>query len=79
MIKRSLFAAAALALSFAPASHAGSATNYYVDFVLNGVLVGQGQVYCYDQPFEYVLLWGSDSGDMVVYGEENCPGFPSFP
>ena len=55
-----------------------AADNYYVNFYLNGQLVGQGLVHCADQPFEYILQWGSDYGEMVVIGRENCPSLWPF-
>ena len=53
-------------------SSAAIQNNYYVDFYIDSTQVGHGVVHCADQPFEYILIWGSDSGEMVVYGQENC-------
>ncbi|WP_439635456.1 hypothetical protein [Oceanicaulis sp.] len=51
---------------------------YYVDFYMDNVQVGHGEVHCADQPFEYILIWGINQGERVVSGRENCPSLP-FP
>ena len=55
-----------------------STTHYYVDFYMDNVQVGHGEVHCADQPFEYILIWGTNQGERVVSGRENCPSLP-FP
>ncbi len=78
-----LIAAATLASAaiFAGPSTASATANsasyvYYVNFILNGQVVGHGQVGCFDEPFEYILLWGIDQGEMEVIGRDSCPSFP---
>jgi hypothetical protein len=52
---------------------------YYVEFYLGNTQVGFGQVGCQDEPFEYLLIWGSDQGEMVVIGRDQCSGLPPLP
>lgn len=63
---------------FAAAGAATAASDvYYVEFYDPfGNQIGLGQVGCADTPGEYILLWGSDQGEMVVVGQENCPALP---
>ena len=75
-----LLSAAALALGPATAATAsGSGSGgfvYYVNFILDGQVVGQGQVGCFDEPIEYILIWGIDQGEMEILGRESCSPFP---
>lgn len=70
-----LFAGSASAIATA----SSQATYYYVEFHIAGSQVGLGRVHCADTPAEYVLLWGSDQGDVIVVGREDCPPGLPFP
>ncbi len=77
IIKTACASVVSAAALFAAASPASAAFDvYYVEFYMGSSLIGLGEVGCADMPFEYLLLWGSDQGEMVVVGRENCPSLP---
>jgi len=70
--------AASAAVSMSVAANAFPQSEYYINFYIGNQQVGHAFVPCGDSPAEYVLVWGTDSGEREIVGRDACALFP-FP